>query len=126
KAGPVEATAANKAAAGNWIERIVPEGLTNIFDALVRAFSRVGRGSAERLEPLAADTFYLLTDGHANRGEVQDPTELIEELARLNRHHRVIIHAVGLGNDADGGFLRALAERFGGRYVHIRARKPEK
>ncbi|MBN2490948.1 MAG: hypothetical protein JXQ29_08870, partial [Planctomycetes bacterium] len=28
KAGPVEATAANKAAAGNWIERIVPEGLT--------------------------------------------------------------------------------------------------
>jgi Mg-chelatase subunit ChlD len=118
----VEASTRNKKAARKWIARLEPEGNTNIFDALVRAFDSTGAGSDSRLARDAADTVYLLTDGRANRGAVIDPLELLDEVERLNRHYRVTIHTIALGADADAGFMRSLADRFHGRFVHLKGK----
>ena len=67
---------------------------------------------------VAADTIYLMSDGCANRGRVVAPGEMIEEVARMNKLRKVVIHTIALGDGADDAFMKALAAGNGGHFVH--------
>jgi hypothetical protein len=117
--GQVKATPANKRKAIAWAERVVAEGNTNIFDAVDRAFKLAGRGTFDRHYQIAADTFYLLSDGQANRGRVVNPGEMLREVAQLNKFRRVVIHSIALGDSADMDFMARLAGQNGGQFVQF-------
>lgn len=114
----IEASADNKAAAIEWVAAEAADGETNIFDALTRALGK----SAKTLnvpDPDGPDTLFLLTDGHANRGEILGANDIAGEFRRMNRYRKLIVHTIALGNDADVGFAKKLAEDSGGRFTHI-------
>lgn len=114
-----KATKSSKAAARKWAKALQPDGATNIFDALERAFKIAGRGSFDKGYGLAADTIFFLSDGQPNRGRVQQPAAILREVRKLNELKRVKIHCIGLGSSTDERFMRRLAEENGGQYVHI-------
>ncbi len=61
------------------------------------------------------DEIYFMTDGAV----IQAP-KLLERLRVLNAGPgKTRIHSIGLGADAETGFLRAIAGEHGGRFVHI-------
>lgn len=119
----VDASPDQKAKAFDWVDSALVDGATNIFDAVERAFGLAGRGTRDKRYGLAADTFYLLTDGRPNRGRVIEPDAMITEIGRLNKFKRVVIHTIGLGRDADWEFLEKLAEQSGGQCKLITGKK---
>ncbi len=120
--GQVKASPQNKEKAIDWAESMIAAGATNIFDALERAFSLAGRGTFDRHYAIAADTFYLMSDGRANRGRFTRGDDMRREVARLNRFQKVVIHSIALGGDADVGFMHGLAKDTGGQFVHYGVR----
>jgi len=116
--GQVKATAKNKKKALEWADRVKADGNTNIFDALERAFKLAGRGTFDPHYPIAADTFYLLSDGRSNRGRVVGGGAMRQEVGRLNKFRKVVIHTIALGEDADIKFMNGLAQDTGGEFVH--------
>jgi len=121
----VQATAGNKKKAIAWTRTITASGNTNIFDALERAFKLAGRGTFDAGYAIAADTFYLLSDGISNRGRIIDRNEMLQETARPNRFRKVMIHTIALGNrsQVDVEFMQGLAGDTGGEFVHIQNRR---
>lgn len=119
----VEASDANKEKAIKWADSVKAVGATNVFDAVERAFGLAGRGTHDKQYAIAADTFYLLSDGRSNRGRVIDADAMIAEIKRLNKFQRVVIHTVGLGLDCDRDFMRDLAEQSGGNSTLITTRR---
>ncbi len=119
----IDASPEQKEKAFKWVDGAVVSGATNIFDAVERAFGIAGRGARDKRYGLAADTFYLLTDGRPNRGRVIEPDAMITEIGRLNKFKRVVIHTIGLGRDADWEFLEDLAEQSGGQCKLITGKK---
>ena len=115
----VKATKKNKRKLKEWSEDVDAEGMTNIFDALEKAFGFVGRGSFDKGYKAAADTIFFLSDGVCNRGRVQKSDEMLREVRQLNGLNQVQIHCVALGRGADAGFMKALADQSGGQFVHI-------
>lgn len=89
------------------IEALVPRGGTNVHAALQRAFASDG-----------VDTIYLLSDGSPSAGEITDPDELADEVARWNRTRQVRIHCISIG--ADSAMLKRIAEDSGGEYATSR------
>jgi VWA domain-containing protein len=65
------------------IRRSAPYGPTNLWDTFVETF-----------EGTDADTVVLLSDGEANRGDLQEPEEILEGLRTINRYTRLRIHTV--------------------------------
>jgi len=120
--GQVKATPANRKKAIDWAESQVATGATNIFDALERAFGLAGRGTFDRHYAVAADTFYLLSDGRATTGRFRQGSDMRREVARLNRFRKVKIHTVALGGGADVEFMHGLAQDTGGSFVHYGVR----
>lgn len=119
----VKATPEARTRAAEWAAGLKVDGNTNIFDALERAFRLAGRGTFDRRYQVAADTFFLLSDGMANRGRITNRDAMRREVARLNRYQKVVIHTVALGDDADLEFMRGLAEDSGGQFVHIAGKR---
>jgi len=113
----VVASADNKKKAIRWAEAIKADGATNIFNALERAFQFAGRGTFDPKYAVAADTFYLLSDGRSNRGRVIEAEAILLEVKRLNRFQKVVVHSIALGRDADFDFMEKLAKQNGGKFV---------
>jgi hypothetical protein len=114
----IEASPAVIKKAQKWVEELEPEGATNIYDAMESAFGLAGRGSADKYYDSTVDTIFLLTDGQPTIGPYDDSTERIEEaVRRMNPFKRVIVHAIGLGEGIDRGFLERLARENGGVFV---------
>jgi HEAT repeat protein len=121
----VDASARSKAKAHEWVDAIVANGTTNTCDALDRAFELAGAlplpAKAKVARPsLAADTFFVLSDGDPNRGRVTDLAALEDDLVRRAHAARIVVHTVGIGEVAGSSFLASLAKRTGGRYVGFR------
>ena len=114
-----KATKSSKAAGRKWAKGLRPEGATNVFDALERAFGIAGRGSFDKGYGIAADTIFFLSDGQPNRGRVIEPNAILREVKKLNDLRRIKIHCIGLGTSTDQRFMRQLAKENGGQYVHI-------
>jgi len=112
----VKATRDRKAEANSFADSRIPQGATNIFDALMRAFAMAGRGSHDDAYAVGVDTIFLLTDGQPTAGAVVQTGAILDEVRRINRLRRIKIHCIGIG-DTDANFLRTLAAESGGTYV---------
>lgn len=88
------------------VDRLAPNGGTNIFDALELAF-RDGD----------IDTIYLLTDGQPTAGRTTDPNEILSEVKRWTRERQIVVHCIGLGIDSE--LLKAIANATGGAYKFV-------
>ena len=101
------AVPAAKADAERFLRGLEARGWTNLYDGLLYALS----------DP-EVDTVYLYSDGGASKGLFVAAGEILDELARLNRFRRAVIHAVevpGDRNPADNKKLLAeIARRTGG------------
>ncbi len=115
KRKPVVANEKNRRRATQWVETLVADGQTNIFDAVSLAI-----GDPDRLDAATPDTVFLLADGGCNRGDRPLPEDALAEIVRRCRRGNVTIHAIALGLDADVPFMRALATRTGGTFVSRR------
>ena len=112
------ATTENKERALSAVMAREPNGGTNIYAAITRAFAqaeRARRATRKDASP-RVDTIYFLTDGQASVGPVQNAQLLLTEVELHNFRSRIRIHAVGVG-EHDERFMRELARRNGGTYV---------
>jgi HEAT repeat protein len=107
---PVTASCGARQKAITWFKKLPPQGRTNLFDALAMTLM------AEEI-----DTVFLLTDGAPSAGTFQSRTEILAEVARLNRYRKAAIHTIEIGGEATGkrwkGFLKELATANGGKHV---------
>lgn len=117
----VQASAANKREADNFLKQISSEGATNIYDALRAAFE-MSRRSVVR-----ADTIFFLTDGFPNRGRIVDPAGILAEVRKWNSNESVHVNAIHLLGPSSGesdekvreaiDFMKRLAREHNGTYV---------
>ena len=104
------ATAAGRAEAASYLNRQEGRGWTNIWDGIELAF-----------EDELVDTIYLYTDGGASRGTFVATADILDELARMNRFRKIMIHTVEVAaekpNTADNiRLLKGIAEETKGMY----------
>lgn len=103
------AVPAVKADARRWLEALEARGWTNLYDGIARAF-----------EAPDVDTIYLYSDGGASKGTFVAASEILSQVAALNRFRRVVLHAVEVPGDRilpdNRRLLRRLAEDTGGTF----------
>ena len=91
----------------NWLRyRLKTYGGTRMYDALARGLSQ------------PVDTVYFLTDGTPTSGRIKDPAEILEEITLRNQQLGVKLHVIAVGQKVDVDFLRKLARRNRGTFVH--------
>lgn len=115
--GMQPATQENKKALEEWILGHGPNGSTNLYGGVQRAFRSAGRGSFDKSYELAADTIFLLSDGAPTSGTLTDPADILREVRGMNELRRVQIHTVSMGMPSS--FMRTLAEQNDGDHVVI-------
>lgn len=105
-AGPV----VNKPAIRNAIQSIQAGGSTNLSSGLLRGVQEARRVAAD-----GGATLLLLSDGHANDGEI-DPTRLAG-VTSAARKHQITTTTVGIGEHYDELLLSEVAR--GGQGNHV-------
>ena len=105
-------TAASRARALAAIERVEPQGGTNMAAAFDAAAPELRRGRA----PGRVDKVFLASDGQANEG-ISDPAGLLA-LARRD-FGSATLSTFGVGDDYDEDLMSALAAQAGGRARYI-------
>lgn len=115
----VRATQQNRDKAIKWVERLNPDGQTNLAGSLLAAWENTRPGPG-MTDDAIADTIVVLSDGAPNCGPIAYEKDTLAELRRLNAAHMVEIHTVFLGIDGDEAFMRSLAEENGGKFVHYK------
>lgn len=118
-AGPVKKGGPeNKTAAKAFFKDATPNGNTNIYDALRKAFEIAGT-NAKKKGPLAADTIYLLTDGAPTEpsGKKVDTNKILEAARKWNAGGLVTVHTIGIGKDLNRPFLEQLAKEHNGKFI---------
>jgi len=98
-----------------------PGGHTNIRAALEAALRLAGVHPDEPAGEARADAVFLVSDGAPTdaTGKTEDPEWTLQAVRSWNALRRVTIHTVGIGREHGAGFLRALAEQNGGRYLAV-------
>lgn len=76
-----------------YIDKIEPQGGTNIFDSLERALS-FAMGKDGKLEKDGIDTVYLMSDGMPNQGKFTRPDDIRREIKQINENLKVAINTV--------------------------------
>ncbi len=113
----VEATIENKKKCNlEFVQTLAPDGATNINDTLEKVFKMAGPGIADPNQDLKVDTIFLLTDGTPTAGKETETERILANIRKLNKLHRIRIHAVGVG-ECNPDFLDKLAAENGGRFV---------
>lgn len=104
------ATASAKQAALRFLEKMAPDGRTNIYDSLEIAL-------ADR----EADTVVLVTDGAPTEGKRRTRTAILAGVRQLNRYRLARVHAVEIGAQNTSprwkGFMKEIADATGGSYL---------
>jgi HEAT repeat protein len=104
------ATAQAKASALHFMEKLAPDGRTNIYDSLEVALS----------DP-DADTIVLLTDGAPTEGKRRTRAAILAGVRQLNRYRLARIHTIEVGAQNTSarwkGFLKEIADATGGNYL---------
>ncbi|MBI4613305.1 MAG: HEAT repeat domain-containing protein [Planctomycetes bacterium] len=119
----VPATDPNKAAALQFVERLLPGGGTNAWDTLTDAMER---------NP-TVDTIYFLSDGVPWGGRIEDPEKIVAEIRKIVKFSKVRIHTIALlmgdappserkydDKDAAARFMKRLAMHNGGEFIEKR------
>jgi len=112
----IGASPANKQAAKEYIDGIVADNRTNIYDTLQRAFEIGGQGAVDKEYKVNFDTIFFLTDGSPTSGKTTDWREILAEVERWNKAKRIKVHCVGIGPH-NSAFLHGLAAQTGGEYT---------
>ena len=105
-----------------FIDRLAPNGGTNIHDALERGFSYAAKGADSALSEKGIDTIFLLSDGMPTVGQITETREILKKFARNNKLAKVVINTVYVGlnesvNDRTGNtFMRELADQNNGEF----------
>ena len=104
------ATPRGRAEAASFLNRQEGKGWTNIWDGIELAF-----------EDDLVDTIYLYTDGGASRGIFVATDDIFDELRKMNRFRKIMVHTVEVAaekpNTADNiRLLKGLAEQTKGFY----------
>jgi hypothetical protein len=111
------ATGGTRRKATSYLDRLRPDGQTNVIAALEQAFADE-----------SVDTIYLLSDGFPTAGRTVDFTKIQQEVGRWNLTRGVRIHTIAfLSGDGKGlgivenksmsrTFMRDLAQAHGGRF----------
>lgn len=102
---PTEATAESKAAAMAFVRQQGALGATN-FEAALQA------GLGQSFPGGRLNHVIFLTDGHPTVGEQDVPA--LDEMVRDLAGDGIRLFTIGVGNDVNRGFLRALAEEHRG------------
>ena len=97
-----------------WVEDQDLEGGTDLYRALDKALGMVGWTDTGKLREDGVDTLFVLSDGEATVGRLQDDELIARVIARKARYLRPVIHAVALASAAPS--MRLLAELTGGEY----------
>jgi len=96
-----------RAEAFRFLEDQRPSGSTNIYDALLIAFS----------DP-QVDTIYLLSDGEPTTGHITDTARMLEEIRRINLFRKVKINTIGFNLKGEAEeLMRKLADENYGAFV---------
>lgn len=104
---------------GNFLDRLRPNGPTNLYGALAKALDFGGRGLHDRYYAAGFDTLYVITDGAPTAGEVTDKDEIRRRVREANGLRKIAIHCVTFGDKNDTDFLKPLALENGGRHIHV-------
>ena len=120
-----EATKEASAEVKRQLERMGPDGRTNIYAAidyalrLANAHPDASRGAAH------ADAIFLISDGSPTdaSGKPEDPERTLQAVREWNALQRVAIHTIGIGRSHNSAFLKALAEQNGGEYYAVMPKK---
>ena len=88
--------------AAKFVRKVEGGGGTGILHAIEMAFG------------LGPETVVLVTDGEPTDAS---PQQILDRIAELNPDGAVVVHAVGVGEDHDRAFMRAVAEANGGEYL---------
>jgi hypothetical protein len=113
------ATEANVARAQQWFEARKLNLGTRLHDALELAFTLAGRDVEDVYWHPKVDTIYLVSDGHpVVASKSDDEQAILHAVRRWNLGGRILVHAIGLGDEAPVSFLEQLAKDHGGRFVH--------
>lgn len=94
-----------------WIDRLGPEGATNISAGLADGETVLSAAPGSR-------RLVLVSDGKATVGNV-DRTSL-ERIAMRTHERNMTLTAIGVGDDFDPGLMRGLAQAGGGFYGDLR------
>ena len=141
KKRPVAANVVNKSSATAWVRRLkaigggdagdlaaaglslsanAGGGRTNTFKALMYPFG-VDPDKPKAVPKPAKDgldTVFFLSDGRPSTGAMVDTMEIVDEVNRVNEAHKIVIHAIAIG-DFQKEFVRTLAEQNGGVFVDL-------
>lgn len=98
----VAATESVRKEAAKFIKKVEGGGGTGIKQAIEMAFG---------FQP---ETVILVTDGEPTDAS---PDEILLRITELNPDKAVTVHSVGVGEDHDKDFMRAVAEQNGGKYL---------
>jgi hypothetical protein len=88
--------------ASKFIKKVEGGGGTGIKQAVEMGFG------------LSPETVVLVTDGAPTDAS---PDEILARISELNPEKAVVVHAVGVGEDHDVKFMRAVADQNGGQYL---------
>jgi len=100
--------------ATRWVEDQNLESGTDLYRALEKSLALVGWADSGKLREDGVDTLFVLSDGEATVGRLQDDELIARVIARRSRYLRPVIHAVALSSAAPS--MRLLADLTGGEY----------
>lgn len=122
----VPATPSNKGALRNYLQRLTPDGSTNLWGGLSLAMKmRTAASKSNYREPV--DEIFVLSDGYPSSGEITDAYQIVERIGEMNRHAGIRLNTVFIGKEASpldqfaqpggGALMRELAEQNKGTFV---------
>jgi len=128
------ASSLNKSNAQDWVMGLEPMGIVNSAAqaaGLVPAGSReAGRtntygvlmealgGGVTRAGARGVDTIFFCSDGLPSTGRFIDPVDIMDEVLRVNKTRRIVIHTIALGPFRKD-FMEELAELNGGIFIDL-------
>jgi HEAT repeat protein len=93
-----------------FMEKLAPDGRTNMYDSL-----EIALGDPQ------ADTVVLVSDGAPNEGKRRTRTAILAGIRQLNRYRLARIHTVEVGAQNTSpkwkGFMKDIADATGGTYL---------
>lgn len=120
KRDPIPASAANVGEAQSWLKSLPAAGETNYYGGLRAALNLDDEPDLSPNFKDTPDTLTFLTDGVPTQGEITDADTLLEWYTSLNRYARIRTHVIAFGTKGvDLVVLKNMADRNGGRFVHV-------
>ena len=103
-----------------FVEKLEPQGGTNIFDPMEKAFAF--SGGADKVLKGSVDTIFLMTDGLPNSGQVPAWQDIVKKIKDMNKTKKITINTIGTfssgANPEEGAkFLDQLATENNGVFT---------